>query len=152
MNAVQLNRCKSNNNDFRLLIQELDAELSSRYGELQKQYNIHNQVELIDTVIVASVNQIPVGCGCFKRLDHQSAEIKRMFVTNEYRGHGIARNILSALEEWAKELGFKQSFLETGIKQFEAIGLYKKAGYVTTENYGQYAGNTNSVCMTKKIE
>ena len=39
------------------------------------------------------------------------------------------------------------SQLETGRKQPEAIALYQKSGYRLTENYGQYVGVENSVCM-----
>jgi putative acetyltransferase len=149
---INFDRCNSNNNDFRSLIQQLDSDLDSRYGEVQKQYNTHNQIDFIDTVIVAIENQIPVGCGCFKKFDNNTVEIKRMFVKSDYRGKGIASRILSELEHWAKELGYEQSILETGIKQVEAIGLYQKTGYQIIPNYGQYIGNNNSVCMKKVID
>jgi len=79
------------------------------------------------------------------------AEIKRMFVRPERRGRGIARSILSELETWAGELGFLECILETGLKQPEAIELYRKSGYETIPNYGQYEGVENSVCMRKSI-
>ncbi len=37
--------------------------------------------------------------------------------------------------------------LETGRKQVEAISLYKKLGFHVIENYGQYIGDDNSICM-----
>lgn len=151
MDDLTLIRCNSNNIDFRFLTGLLDSDLDSRYGELQKQYNKHNQIEFIDTVILASINCTVVGCGCFKRFDEQTAEIKRMFVKKEYRGQGIARTILAELEKWATENGFNRTILETGIKQHEAIGLYIKNGYYKIPNYGQYAGNANSVCLKKDI-
>ena len=49
-------------------------------------------------------------------------EIKRMFVPAEKRGNGIAGRILSELQLWAKELGYKKCILETGDKMTEAIG------------------------------
>ena len=74
-----------------------------------------------------------------------------MFVTQAQRGKGFSKIILSALEKWARELGYSIVRLETGKGQPEAMGLYKKAGYVVTENYGPYIGIENSVCMKKKI-
>lgn len=58
-----------------------------------------------------------------------------MFVKKEFRGKGIAANILPALCSWARELGYKKVVLETGLKQPEAISLYKKAGFELIPNY-----------------
>jgi len=59
--------------------------------------------------------------------------------------------ILNKLEELIRSRGFKYAVLETGIKQFEAINLYKNALYEITANYEPYTGNTNSVCMRKVL-
>lgn len=80
-----------------------------------------------------------------------SIEIKRMFVKSENRGSGIAQLILNELEKWAIENNFFKSILETGIKQPGAIRFYTKSGYVKIDNYGQYAGNSNSFCMSKNL-
>jgi GNAT superfamily N-acetyltransferase len=74
-----------------------------------------------------------------------------MFVLPERRGRGVAKSILSELEAWANELNFSECILETGFKQPEAIGLYRKSGYETIPNYGQYSGVENSVCMKKSL-
>ena len=74
-----------------------------------------------------------------------------MFTLPEYRGKGIAKAILTELELWAKEEGYKLALLETGNKQKDAIGLYQKLGYEFTENFGQYVGVENSVCMKKSL-
>jgi len=74
-----------------------------------------------------------------------------MFTPVMYRGKGVAMNILSELEKWAKELGYKKCVLETGKKQPEAIALYKKSQYQIIPNYGQYVGIENSVCFEKMI-
>jgi len=72
-----------------------------------------------------------------------------MYVLPEFRGRKIAPEILSELEKWATELGFSACILETGYKQEAAIRLYHNCGYATTENYGQYVGIENSICMKK---
>ena len=147
-----ITRTDSNNPDFRDLVIQLDSELTSRYGELQKWHDQFNIIESNNTVIVAYNGDLPVGCGCFKVFDDVSAEIKRMFVKPEYRGTGIAEKILLELEKWASELGFKFTVLETAIKQPEAIRFYTRLNYKRIENYGPYAGNQNSICMRKKLD
>ena len=148
---INLVRCTSENNDFQNLVILLDMDLNSRYGKIQDQYNQYNKIEGIKNVIVAYDAQTPVGCGCFKLYSNDSVEMKRMFVKPENRGQGISKSILSELEKWAKEEGFKYSILETGIKQFEACGLYKKFGYEIIENYGQYIDMPHSLCMKKSL-
>ena len=111
-----------------------------------------NVIEDNRTVIVGYLHDIPIASGCFKEIGQNSIEIKRMFVTQTQRGKGFSKNILSALEKWAQELGYSVARLETGKGQPEAIGLYEKAGYVVTENYGPYIGIENSICMKKKMQ
>ena len=151
MQSLEIQRCDSTNADFRNLIKSLDAELDERYGNLQKLYDVYNKIEFLETVIVAYEENTPVGCGCFKRADDLNVEMKRVFVRSNCRGKGIASLILKELECWAKEKGFFYSILETGSKQHEAINLYKKKGYEITDNFGQYIGNTNSICMKKTL-
>jgi GNAT superfamily N-acetyltransferase len=74
-----------------------------------------------------------------------------MYVKKEQRGKGLAVDILNDLESWAKELNYTFCILETGINQPEAIQLYKKTGYKSIENYGQYAGVATSYCFQKTL-
>ena len=142
-------RSDSNSQDFLDLVQQLDADLAQRYGTTQLSYNKYNKIQNIDTIVIAYINNIAVGCGCFKPFDEQSIEIKRMYVKPKNRGTGISKKILFELEKWAAELGFSESILETGVKQHEAIGLYNKNGYHRIDNYDQYAGMPNSICFGK---
>lgn len=146
---TELIRTTSDNPHFRELENMLNSEMTSRYGELQKWYNQFNIIESNKTVVVAYTGTIPAGCGCIRKYNDVSAEIKRMFVKPENRGTGIAGKILHEIEKWASELGFSYTVLETAIKQPEAIRFYIKSGYFRIENYGQYAGNQNSICMKK---
>jgi GNAT superfamily N-acetyltransferase len=148
---IEINRTTSSSNTFKKLIIELDQELNEQYGEEQEFYDSFNKIENSKTVVTVKINNKPAGCGCFKAFTNKDVEIKRMFVTKEFRGLGISKNILSELENWAKEFGYKYAVLETGIKQLAAIGLYTKMGYVQIPNYGVYEGVETSVCMKKRL-
>ena len=63
------------------------------------------------------------------------AEIKRMYVVPEARGRGLARELLVALEEAARGLGYERVRLDTGPKQPHAEHLYRSAGYEEIENF-----------------
>lgn len=148
---LELKRTDSSDADFTALVKLLDADLAIRDGEDHAFYDQFNKVTAIKHVIVAYDADTPVGCGAIKHLADDAMEVKRMYVTEDRRGRGIAGQILSALEMWAAELGYTKCLLETGTKQPEAIALYKKSGYTIIPNYGQYAGVENSVCFEKEF-
>jgi len=145
-------RTTSENADFRKLIDALDEDLYQRNGEAQLQYCQYNQVDLINHVVVVYFEGKPVGCGCYKRFDDQTVEMKRMFVLPEMRGKQLAARMLHELEKWAVEEGNNVAVLETGHRQVEAVRLYQIAGYLLTENYGQYIGMEDSICYRKELK
>lgn len=141
----------SENPDFISLIKTFDAYLWERYPELKNDYWGNNLIEFNSNVFIIYLNEKAVGCGCFKKYNHNTVELKRMFVLPEARGLGIAQLIIKELEKEAKGQGFETMILETLYKQVEAINLYQKAGFKIVANYEPYEGLTNSVCMSKSI-
>lgn len=83
-------------------------------------------------------------------------EVKRMFVRPGFRGKGIAKGLLEALETRAKDLKMESLLLETGFFQTDAISLYEKVGWKRRSLYGEYVGNGVedggiSICFEKKL-
>jgi GNAT superfamily N-acetyltransferase len=78
---------------------------------------------------------VAVCCGGLKRLDDRACEIKRMYVTPQARGRGVARELLHAVEDRARELGFKTARLDTGPRQPQARHLYESDGYREIESF-----------------
>ena len=144
-------RTNSENEDFRKLVGELDADLKFRDGEDHTFYAQFNKIDKIQYVIVAYDNYMPVGCGAIKEYAQDAMEVKRMYVPAGRRGQGIATKVLAALETWATELSYKKCVLETGKRQPEAIALYRKNGYRRIPNFGQYENVENSVCFEKVL-
>jgi GNAT superfamily N-acetyltransferase len=144
-------RTTSDNKDFGHLVIQLDAYLRILDGEDHEFYAQFNKTNLLKNALICYEDGVAVGIGAYKEYDAETAEIKRMFTLPEYRGKGIAKAILTELELWAKEEGYKLALLETGNKQKDAIGLYQKLGYEFTDNFGQYIGVENSVCMKKSL-
>lgn len=148
---IKIVRTDSKNRDFNKLVKELDAYLKITDGDEHDFYNQFNGIDILNNVLVAYINDLPVGCGAFKEFESLSVEIKRMFTKSEMRGNGIASEILKALELWASELNYKACVLETGIRQKEAVAFYKKNNYRSIINYGQYVDMSNSACFKKII-
>lgn len=148
---LQLIRTDSGNPDFVSLVKLLDQDLAVRDGGDHTFYAQFNKIDLIKHAVVGYLDQRPVACGAIKPFSEGQMEVKRMYVHPDYRGKGLASEVLQELEKWAGELGSRACVLETGKRQPEAIALYQKAGYAVTENYGQYIGVENSVCMRKDL-
>ena len=149
--TITLKRTNNINPEFLSLIKLLDADLALRDGDLSPIYFKHNQLQPLDTVVLAYIGNTPVGCGCFKAFNASSVEIKRMFVKPGERGKGIATIILKELETWAAEQGYGKAVLETGVKNTEAVALYQKKGYTIIDNYGPYINMPTSICFSKSL-
>jgi putative acetyltransferase len=148
---IILRRTDSENSDFIELVRLLDKGLAVVDGEDHSFYSQFNKIDKIKYVVLAFENDRPVGCGAIKEFDSRTMEVKRMYVDPVCRNKGVASLILAELEKWAGELMCTRCILETGKRQPEAIGLYKKNGYMLIANYGQYIGVDNSVCFEKTL-
>jgi len=153
MNAkLEVVKTTNKNPDFLLLIETFDAYLWDRYPELKHEYWGNNIIDVFnDNVFLIYKDGKASACGCFKKYDQWSVELKRMFISPEARGLGLAQMVIKELETEAIKQGFKTMILETLYKQTEAINLYQKIGFKIVENYEPYIGLENSVCMSKSI-
>jgi putative acetyltransferase len=149
---TEIIRTDSANPDFIGLVKYLDADLAIGDGAEHSFYAQFNKIDLLKYVAVAYDEGAAIACGAIKEYAPGTMEVKRMYTSPENRGKGIAGKILTELENWALELGYQTCILETGVKQPEAIALYRKSGYQNIPNYGQYAGVQNSVCFEKVMK
>jgi GNAT superfamily N-acetyltransferase len=85
--------------------------------------------------VVLYEDERAVAGGGVKRLADEVGEIKRMYVVPAARGRGLARILLGALEDLARDLGYRVVRLDTGASQAPALGLYPSAGYVSIPDY-----------------
>lgn len=146
------------------LIATLNAELSALYpepGATHFQLDPAQVAPGTGAFVVARRDGQPIGCGALRRLTDADVvaqlgtdvgELKRMFVAREGRGQGIGRALLAQLESEARALGLSRIVLETGIRQHEALALYRRAGYADIAAYGEYSLSPGtSVCLAKTL-
>lgn len=146
------------------LIAKLNAELSALYPEPGATHFTLDPAQVapgVGAFLVARRDGQPIGCGALRRLTDPEivievgadvGELKRMFVAREGRGQGIGRALLAQLESEARTLGLSRIVLETGIRQHEALALYRRAGYVDVPAYGEYSLSPGtSVCLAKEL-
>ncbi|MCI4064715.1 GNAT family N-acetyltransferase [Micromonospora sp. R77] len=125
------------------LIRAALADLGRRYGGSGDETPV-DATEFeppAGTFLVAYLGGEPVGCGGWRSHgdDGETAELKRMYTSPAARGRGVARAVLAAVEQSARDAGRKRIVLECGDRQPEAIAMYTAAGYERIPNFGFYA-------------
>ncbi|RKS08272.1 acetyltransferase (GNAT) family protein [Nocardiopsis sp. Huas11] len=127
-------------------------EIAERYGTPDSEPGTAPSAEDIDLFVVAREGDgTAVGCGGLRRLDDAIGEVKRMYVRPERRGSGVAPLILAALEDWAREQGWKALRLETGDRQPDAVRFYTRSGYAPIPSFGAYADEPSSLCFERVL-
>lgn len=103
--------------------------------------------------LLAYADGVPVGCVGWRSLDEgeEIAELKRLYSVPEVRNQGVATRLIAAIEENAREHGRKRIVLETGLKQPEAIALYRKLGYEPIEHFGHYKDSEDVVSLGREL-
>lgn len=136
---LELEHVSSPTDDARALIAELDAELSGPYSAEQRHgLSVARVFQPGVIFFVARLDGEAVGCGGIA-IDDGFAEVKRMYVRPRARGRGVARTILTRLEQEAGRRGARRVVLETGDAQQAAIRLYERAGFTPCRAFGEYA-------------
>jgi len=85
--------------------------------------------------LIGYAEDVPVCCGGVKLLSEDACELKRMYVVPQARRQGVARALLRALEDTARDLGFTVARMDTGPRQPHAIAFYEAEGYVPIGNF-----------------
>lgn len=81
----------------------------------------------------------PIGCVALRNLGDGICELKRMFVTCEFRGLGVGRALAARAIADARQAGYGSMRLNTSRRQTEAIQLYEKSGFTRIPAYGELA-------------
>lgn len=145
---ITLTQATAPTDAVRALIGELDAILSAEYPPEQR---FGLALDAIFTphisFFVAELDGAPVGCGGVA-LFADFAEVKRMYVRDSARGHGLAQAILARLEAETVAAGLAVLRLETGIAQRAAIRLYERAGFTICGAFGDYLAKPANALTT----
>lgn len=97
----------------------------------------NNQKELIAT-------------GALKKIDDSTYKIRKMYVSNSHRKKGYGKEILNKLLDVAKSKGAKTVILETSESMTAAKNLYKKFGFLESEE--KPVSPRCDITMIKKID
>lgn len=98
---------------------------------------------------LARDGEVVVGCIALRPLKEMAGcgEVKRLYVKPEYRGRGIAEQLLEALEAYARESGYRAIYLDSKDDLKTAIRFYARHGYAECERYNE---NPQATVFMKK--
>jgi putative acetyltransferase len=134
------------------LVRELDAYLTGLYPAESNHLLTLDELSAPEVrFFVARRGGEALGCGALRIDAAGYGEVKRMFVRPRARGLDLGRRILARLEEEARREGLAWVRLETGVRQAEALGLYRRSGYVERDAFGPYRPDPLSVFMEKAL-
>lgn len=94
----------------------------------------------------------PLGCAALRIDAAGYGEVKRMFVVPRARGLSLGRRLLERIELEARRERLSCLRLETGVRQPEALGLYRSVGFAERGPFGDYGPDPLSVFMEKPLE
>ena len=151
---VSISPAQPSSADAATLIARLDAELTQRYPGYDRDAFMLTPEQIRaghGIFLIAKAGGEPVGCGALRRLDSATGEIKRMYVMPSARGASVGRRLLAKLEWNARQLGMYRLVLHTGLRQPEAIHLYKSMGFSRISGFSKYTVSSAGICIGKTI-
>lgn len=156
---LQLRPAPIDHPDAAALITRLQAHYQAIYGgEDRTPIDVPGFSPPLGYFVVGYVDDAAVACGGWRRVDDGEpplragdAEIKRMYVEPAHRGRGVARSLLADLEWAAARAGRTRLVLETGVRQPDAIALYRRAGYRAMAPFGFYRDAEQSRYFAKLV-
>lgn len=117
-----------------------------------------NELKIIDiqynkpkgALLLAYKEKIAVGCLGIREFNIETAELKRMYVQTEYRGHQIGRKLLEISLEIAEKLKYNKIRLDTLPSMIQAQNLYRLFGFYEIPSY-RFNPINGTVYMEKNL-
>jgi GNAT superfamily N-acetyltransferase len=100
-------------------------------------------------IILCKTNDEYVGCVGIRRINSDTAELKRMFIKPAWQKQGIGKTLLVKAVELARELNYTTIRLDTLNYMKPAIKLYKGCGFYEIPAY-YHNPNATAVYLEKK--
>lgn len=140
-----------NSQDGTRLIEDLSCTLEKITGNSGKgSFDYNDMLNPRSIFVIARDDNKAVGCGAFREITNDVAEIKRMYTVE--KNCGIGKMILLYLENKAKEFRYSKIILETRKCNNYAVRFYLRNGYKIIDNYGKYKEMPEAFCFEKVLK
>jgi len=136
--GLRIERRSAGDEEILRLFSLHDDFMISFLGEDRIHYSRYDEHERLDAVWAAVLNGQAVGCAAYRRKENSVGEVKRVFVESEFRGKGISKLLMDAVEAHAREERCEKLFLDTRITLEPAVSAYRKHGFEEVFRAGLY--------------
>jgi putative acetyltransferase len=85
--------------------------------------------------LVALDGEEIIGTGAIRRIDGETAELRRMWLLPDYHGEGVGYRLAMELFAFARAAGYRRVRLSTSAVQERAIRFYERLGFYPIERY-----------------
>ena len=86
-------------------------------------------------LLLATLDGEAAGCVALRAAGDDACEMKRLYVRETARGHGLGRLLCERIIAEARAIGYEAMLLDTLERMTQANGLYTALGFVETEAY-----------------
>ena len=131
------------------LFSEQDDVMIRFLGKDSIYYTRYSSDENIEAVWLAYEDNLPTGCIAYRVKAQGTGEIKRLFVTENYRGLGLSKALILTVQEHAKAKGNHILHLSTRITLEPAVSIYRRFGFCEIFRKGLYIEMEKNLCPTK---
>ncbi|WP_345761168.1 GNAT family N-acetyltransferase [Diaminobutyricibacter sp. McL0608] len=136
----------------------MDEEISPRYADLAEIADTERAAEVAaafaidpgDIIVTYLVldGDTPVAHAALRSLRGEW-ELKRLVTLPDFRGRGLSRALIAAVEDDVASRGGRRLILQTGNRQPEAVRLYEGLGFTRIPVYEPYLAITESLCFER---
>jgi len=92
------------------------------------------------TFLVVLNGEQVIGSGALRKVDESTAELKRMWLLEEYHGQGIGYRLITQLYSFAHQQGYSRIILQTSPEQVRALEFYRNLGFSEIPCYNDDIG------------
>ena len=110
-------------------------------GELKDIDNVQaNYFNSGGVFLVALNGEQVIGSGALRKVDDETAELKRMWLLEAYHGQGVGYRLITQLFDFARQQGYIHIRLQTSPEQVRALDFYHKIGFHEVPCYNEDVG------------
>ena len=90
-----------------------------------------------------------IGTGAIRRLDDETAELRRMWLLEPYQGRGIGYRLWQALRAFAVSAAYRRIRLTTDEENVSALRFYRRLGFMRVAPSG---GDGQEIILEKQLD